>query len=145
MQSAKLRSALTARGGGPYAGECARPSTKPNTSQLPPSPAPCDSAARSGPPPKVWRCSTRQLPNPRQRFDSAKKLHQKARTGILTPHIASRWCIHAYCNLAWISCLGTSRVVLAVCAPAVHNSGAAAADECSGQGTANKSELTASE
>jgi len=36
-------------------------------------------------------------------------------------------------------------MVLVVCAAAVHDYGVAAADECAGQGTTNKSELTASE
>src|SRR4029077_19463681 len=70
----------------------------------------------------------------------SKKLHQKARTSILTSHTARRWCTHACCNLAWDSCLCTSRRVLAVCAAAIHHSGVAAADECARPGTTNKYE-----
>jgi hypothetical protein len=37
-------------------------------------------------------------------------------------------------------CFYASRIELAVCPAAIHNSGVAAADECAGPGTTNKSE-----
>src|SRR5437899_3869095 len=84
-------------------------------------------------------------PQVRRYRNRPRKLHQKARKSILTSHSASRWCIHGYCNVAWNPCRCTARVVLVVCATAVHDTGGAAADERAGPGTTNKSELTASE
>src|SRR6266481_4447275 len=95
--------------------------------------------------PLRWCRKERATPQVRRSRNRPRKLHQKARKSILTSHSASRWCIHAYCNLGWNSCRCTARVVLAVCATAVHDTGAAAGHECADQGTTDKSELTATE